>query len=74
MIKPHHIRYMILGVSIIALFLAFYYPSLEGFNTETLYGAKKNKSKGSKCMFDPECTSNTCLPYDSKYGSMFTCM
>ncbi len=58
----------------LAVFLAlqFFFPKLEGFAT-TLYGAEKNKQKGSKCQFDPECASNTCLAYDSKEGSRFTC-
>lgn len=71
MIKP---IYILVSIAIIILFLSLYSPSFEGFNTQTLYGASKNKPKGSKCMFDPECASNTCLPYDSKYGPMFTCM
>jgi hypothetical protein len=45
----------------------------EGFEA-TLYGAQKGKKKGEKCIFDPECASNTCLPFDSAEGPKYTCL
>jgi hypothetical protein len=58
-------------IILIVLFL-FGTPKLEAFD-ETLYGAKKNKPKGSVCQFDPECASNICLPFNSIFGQRFTC-
>ena len=54
------------------ILLQVFFPRFEGFAV-TLYGAEKNKEKGSKCQFDPECATNTCLAFDSKEGSRFTC-
>jgi hypothetical protein len=48
------------------------YLRFEGFAV-TLYGAEMGKQKGAKCQFDPECASNTCIPFDNKEGTRFTC-
>lgn len=57
---------------VIILVIHIFFTNYEGFDV-TLYGAKKDKSKGSKCQFDPECASNTCLAYTSDEGPRFTC-
>jgi hypothetical protein len=57
---------------VVSLVLHIFFRSHEGFDV-TLYGAKKDKPKGSKCQFDPECASNTCLAYSSEEGPRFTC-
>jgi hypothetical protein len=55
------------------LFLIQIFFVKEGFG-ETLYGVKKGKTRGEKCIFDPECASNTCLPFDSAEGPKYTCL
>jgi hypothetical protein len=57
---------------VIFFVLNYIFPMTEGFDV-TMYGAQKNKPAGSKCQFDPECASNTCLPYTSSDGPRFTC-
>jgi hypothetical protein len=57
---------------VLLLVLHIFFRTSEGFDV-TLYGAKKDKPKGSKCQFDPECASNTCLAYTSDEGPRFTC-
>jgi len=52
--------------------LQIFFPRFEGFAV-TLYGAEMGKQKGAKCQFDPECASNTCIPFDNKEGTRFTC-
>lgn len=57
---------------VVLLVLHIFFKNYEGFDV-TLYGAKKDKPKGEKCQFDPECASNTCLAYTSDEGPRFTC-
>lgn len=57
---------------VVLILLQLFFTNYEGFDV-TLYGAQKNKQKGEKCQFDPECASNTCLAYSSNEGPRFTC-
>lgn len=57
---------------VVFFILNYVFPIAEGFDV-TMYGAQKYKPRGSKCQFDPECASNTCLPFSSNDGPRFTC-